>query len=42
MNREKKDELPTMQIAFIDSICEPVYAVSCITSYYFRNVDNLV
>ncbi|XP_035703094.1 dual 3',5'-cyclic-AMP and -GMP phosphodiesterase 11 isoform X2 [Folsomia candida] len=26
MNREKKDELPTMQIAFIDSICEPVYA----------------
>lgn len=27
MNREKKDELPSMQIAFIDSICEPVYAV---------------
>jgi len=26
MNREKKDELPTMQVAFIDSICHPVYA----------------
>ncbi|CAG7733848.1 unnamed protein product [Allacma fusca] len=25
MNREKKDQLPTMQVAFIDSICHPVY-----------------
>jgi len=25
MNREKKDQLPTMQVAFIDSICQPVY-----------------
>ena len=25
MNREKKDQLPAMQIAFIDSICVPVY-----------------
>jgi len=28
MNREKKDQLPTMQVAFIDSICHPVYEVS--------------
>jgi len=28
MNREKKDQLPTMQVGFIDSICEPVYEVS--------------
>ncbi|XP_055948615.1 dual 3',5'-cyclic-AMP and -GMP phosphodiesterase 11-like isoform X2 [Argiope bruennichi] len=25
MNREKKDELPLMQVRFIDSICAPVY-----------------
>ncbi|GIY26709.1 dual 3',5'-cyclic-AMP and -GMP phosphodiesterase 11 [Caerostris darwini] len=25
MNREKKDKLPLMQVAFIDSICLPVY-----------------
>lgn len=25
MNREKKDELPKMQISFIDTICLPVY-----------------
>ena len=25
MNREKKDELPKMQMSFIDSICQPVY-----------------
>lgn len=25
MNREKKDELPKMQVAFIDAICLPVY-----------------
>ncbi|XP_012945061.1 cGMP-specific 3',5'-cyclic phosphodiesterase isoform X2 [Aplysia californica] len=25
MDREKKDELPTMQVGFIDSICTPVY-----------------
>lgn len=27
MDREKKDELPTMQVKFIDSICMPVYQV---------------
>lgn len=25
MNREKKDELPKMQMSFIDTICLPVY-----------------
>jgi len=25
MNREKKDQLPAMQVGFIDSICLPVY-----------------
>lgn len=25
MNREKKDELPKMQISFIDTICLPIY-----------------
>jgi dual 3',5'-cyclic-AMP and -GMP phosphodiesterase 11 len=25
MNREKKDQLPSMQVGFIDSICYPVY-----------------
>ncbi len=28
MNREKKDQLPFMQIGFIDSICAPVYEVN--------------
>lgn len=28
MNRDKKDELPVMQVRFIDSICAPVYEVS--------------
>jgi hypothetical protein len=27
MNREKKDQLPAMQVSFIDSICLPVYEV---------------
>ena len=28
MDREKKDELPRMQVGFIDAICIPVYQVS--------------
>ena len=28
MNRDKKDELPSMQVGFIDTICLPVYQVS--------------
>jgi len=27
MNREKEDQLPAMQVAFIDSICMPIYEV---------------
>jgi len=27
MNREKSDQLPSMQIVFIDNICLPVYEV---------------
>ena len=27
MDREKKDELPRMQVGFIDAICLPVYEV---------------
>ena len=27
MDREKKDELPKMQVGFIDAICLPVYEV---------------
>jgi len=28
MNREKEDQLPMMQVGFIDSICLPIYQVS--------------
>ena len=28
MDRDKKDQLPKMQVGFIDSICLPVYSVS--------------
>lgn len=27
MNREKEDQLPLMQVGFIDSICLPIYEV---------------
>lgn len=27
MNRDKKEELPSMQVGFIDTICLPVYQV---------------
>ena len=27
MDREKKDELPKMQVGFIDAICLPIYKV---------------
>lgn len=29
MNRDKKDELPTMQVGFVDSVCIPIYKVIC-------------
>ena len=28
MDRDKKDQLPSMQVGFIDAICLPVYQVS--------------
>lgn len=28
MNREKEDQLPLMQVGFIDSICLPIYEVN--------------
>ncbi len=28
MDREKKDQLPKMQVGFIDAICLPVYKVN--------------
>lgn len=30
MNREKEDQLPLMQVGFIDSICLPIYQVTII------------
>lgn len=33
MNREKEDELPMMQVNFIDSICLPIYEVN-------KNINN--
>lgn len=34
MNREKEDELPMMQVGFIDSICMPIYEVGGVPVYY--------
>lgn len=35
MDREKKDELPKMQVGFIDAICLPIYKV-CPSFYTYR------
>lgn len=35
MNREKEDQLPIMQVGFIDSICLPIYEVNI--SFYSHN-----
>lgn len=29
MDRAKKDELPQMQVGFIDAVCLPLYKVNC-------------
>lgn len=37
MNRDKQDQLPLMQVGFIDSICLPIYEVSkqvCLIEFY--------
>ena len=33
MDRAKKDQLPQMQVGFIDSVCLPLYKVSGIQSF---------
>lgn len=38
MNREKEDELPMMQVGFIDSICMPIYEVSSPCALYLTAV----
>lgn len=35
MNREKEDQLPLMQVGFIDSICLPIYEVSIKSTIFF-------
>ena len=32
MNRDKEDQLPAMQVKFIDSICLPIYEVILVSS----------
>lgn len=32
MNRDKEDQLPSMQVGFIDSICLPIYEVIILMS----------
>lgn len=39
MNREKANELPMMQVGFIDSICFPIYQVS--TRQFFVVLRNV-
>ena len=34
MDRKKKDELPKMQVGFIDAICTPIYKV---TNFHFNS-----
>lgn len=33
MNREKEDQLPMMQVGFIDSICLPIYEVKFLLKF---------
>ena len=35
MDRKKKDELPQMQLGFVDSICLPIYKVCGGHSWFF-------
>ena len=36
MDRDKKDQLPSMQVGFIDSICLPVYQVSIVSAKLYN------
>lgn len=40
MNREKEDQLPMMQVGFIDSICLPIYEVIFIHKLNTTNLAN--
>lgn len=40
MNREKEDQLPLMQVGFIDSICLPIYEVGSIC-YCYSGTDEI-
>ena len=43
MDRERKDELPQMQVGFIDVICLPLYKVSWkYFSDHLKNCNNLI
>jgi hypothetical protein len=38
MDREKQDELPKLQMGWIDGICLPLYKVKLYIILYFTNV----
>lgn len=40
MDRERKDELPQMQVGFIDVICKPLYKASLITNMRHEIFNN--
>lgn len=43
MDREKKDELPKMQVGFIDAICIPVYKVNILIEHTFiLDLENVI
>lgn len=39
MNREKEDQLPQMQVGFIDSICLPIYEVNWVIAWEVWQID---
>lgn len=39
MDRKKKDDLPKMQVGFIDAICLPIYKVRELSNFFKRHVD---
>lgn len=43
MNRDKEDELPAMQVKFIDTICLPIYEVTMYQVYdYLKKYTRLI
>lgn len=39
MNRDKEDQLPSMQVGFIDSICLPIYEVRRVFKKYLKFIN---